>query len=421
MDFILHGQFYYAGPDGSICCMPDGWGVCLGGVSAGVYPSLPPQYAHLPVRECGDALILPGLCDLHLHAPQYPYRALGMDLELLDWLEQNTFPEETRYRDPAYAAAAYRLFADDLTRSFTTRAAVFATAHTEATWTLMDLLEDTGLITLVGRVSMDRGCPEDLREPDARQALAETVRWLDGARQYERTRPILTPRFVPSCTDELLAGLGKLAQQRGLPVQSHLSENPGEIRAVAELCPWASCYGEVYHHFGLMETPHIMAHCVHSGAQELDLLARQGTFIAHCPESNMNVSSGVAPVSQYLDRGLHVGLATDVAGGSSTNMFQALTHAVQASKLRWRLLDQNVRRLNFADAFVMATLGSGAFWGKVGSFAPGYAFDALVLDDTALHGVRPRPLAERVEQAAYLGGPELLTAKYVAGRLVYGK
>lgn len=420
-NWILKGQICYSAGRRSRVCVRNGYLVCIRGICQGVFDALPETYAGLPVFDYENQLIVPGLVDLHLHGPQYAYRGLGMDLELLDWLNIRTFPEEAKFRDLSYAQQAYEQFAAELKRSFTTRAVIFATVHTQATLLLMDLLEKTGLVTWVGRVNMDRNCPENLQEPDAAVSLAETRRWLETVNgRYSRTRPILTPRFAPSCSDALLQGLGELSAELRLPVQSHLSENLGEIDLVKQLFPWSSCYAQVYERYGLLGTrqPCIMAHCVHSTEAELALFQKNEVYIAHSPESNMNIASGVAPISQYLDLGLRVGLATDVAGGSNLSMFQAIAHAIQASKLRWRLLDQAVSPLTFDEAFYLATLGGGAFFGQVGSFAPGYAFDALVLDDSMLPTVLDLSIAERVERLAYLGDSRCLTAKFVAGEKV---
>lgn len=419
--WILKGQICYSTGRRSRVCVQDGFLVCICGVCQGVFHTLPETYAGLPLFDYENQLIIPGLVDLHLHGPQYAYRGLGMDLELLDWLNTRTFPEEAKFQDLTYAQRAYEQFALELKRSFTTRAVVFATAHTQATLLLMDLLEKTGVVTWVGRVNMDRNCPEDLREPDATASLSETRRWLEAVDgRYSKTRPILTPRFAPACSDALLEGLGKLSAELGLPVQSHLSENLGEVDLVQQLFPWSSCYAQVYERYGLLggNQPCIMAHCVHSMEAELELFRNNGVYIAHSPESNMNISSGVAPVSQYLDLGLSVGLATDVAGGSSLSMLRAMAYAIQASKLRWRLLDQAVSPLTFDEAFYLATLGGGAFFGQVGSFAPGFAFDALVLDDRMLPTVLDLSIADRVERLAYLGDNRCLTAKFVSGQRV---
>lgn len=170
--------------------------------------------------------------------------------------------------------------------------------------------------------------------------------------------------------------------------------------------------------FGLLSTRCIMAHCVHSGPEELALLKERGVFMAHSPESNTNLASGVAPTRRFLEQGLSVGLASDVAGGSSLNLFRAMAHAVQASKLRWRLLDEDTPPLTFPQVFWLATLGGGRFFGPVGTFAKGYAFDALVLNDRLFPTVLPLPIEQRVERLAYLAEERCLTAKFVSGRRI---
>lgn len=158
----------------------------------------------------GDQLIIPGFTDLHLHAPQYAYRGTGMDLELLDWLNTITFPQEAKYADLSYAKKAYSIFVDDLKHSFTTRACIFATLHRPATELLMDMLEESGLTTMVGKVNMDRNGAPELQEKSAQASAQDTRQWLEEIKgRYDHTYPILTPRFTPSCTDELMTELGK--------------------------------------------------------------------------------------------------------------------------------------------------------------------------------------------------------------------
>ena len=420
--FVLKGDFCYSRDPRHLETVRDGFLVSVDGVSAGIYQILPEPYWGLPVEDWSGRLIIPGLTDLHVHAPQYAFRGLGMDLELLDWLEAHVFPEEAKYRDLDYAGKAYGIFAGDLTRGATTRACIFATAHTEATELLMDLLEETGLETLVGRVNMDRNCPDFIRESGARSSAKETVRWLEETSgKYRRTRPILTPRFIPSCTDELMERLAEIQREYHLPVQSHLSENGGEGAWVQELCPASRFYGDAYDAFGLFGggAKTIMAHCVLSCDEEIALMKERGVYIAHCPQSNTNLSSGVAPVRRYLDEGLNIGLGSDVAGGSSLSILRAVADAVQCSKLRWRLLDQTLAPLTVAEAFWLGTVGGGSFFGKVGSFAPGYELDAVVLDDSHLKTPLELSVGDRLERAVYLTEERDVAAKYVKGQKIF--
>lgn len=421
-DYIIKGCFLDSESPERIRIVENGFLPVIAGLCRGVLPLVPEQYQGLPVTDYGDRLILPGMSDLHVHASQFAFRGLGMDMELLDWLNTYTFPEEAKFADPAYAEAAYGFFVDSLVHSTTTRAAIFATIHPAATLGLMEQLERSGLRTLVGKVNMDRNCSDSVREPDAETALRDTELWIqEASSRFERTKPILTPRFIPTCSDALMTGLKKLQERYGLPVQSHLSENYGEIAWVRELSPAASCYGDAYDRFGLFggDHPCIMAHCVHSSDEELELMLRNGVYIAHSPESNMNLASGVAPVSHYLELGLQVGLATDVAGGSHLSMLRAMMHAIQASKLRWRLFDDAVRPLSLEQAFYLATVGGGSFFGKVGRFAEGYDFDAVVLDDASLPHPQTLDPRSRLERAVYLADERNLFAKYVAGKKIF--
>jgi guanine deaminase len=171
-----------------------------------------------------------------------------------------------------------------------------------------------------------------------------------------------------------------------------------------------------------------MAHCVYSAAEgETSLLKGQGVWVAHCPVSNTDIASGIAPVRRFLDEGLRVGLGTDVAGGYSPSLLHVMAEAVKVSKLRWRLVDEEAHPLTLAEAFYLATKGGGSFWGKVGSFEAGYEFDAVVLDDNdALTGLAKGrapghtqlPLEQRLEQLAYLAPNTPASAKYVAGQML---
>ena len=420
--FILKGDLCWSKGPNQIETVQGGYLVSVDGISKGVFETLPDEYRHLPLHDYSGRLVTPGLTDLHVHAPQYTFRALGMDLELLEWLDTNTFPEESRYTDLTYAKAGYEKFVDDLRRGPNTRSCIFATIHVPATELLMDLLEDSGLVTLVGKVNMDRNSPDSLREESAAVSAAATVEWLERAMgKYERTGTILTPRFIPSCTDELMERLGRIQREHKLAVQSHLSENMGEVAWVQELCPTSKFYGDAYDSFGLFggDAPAIMAHCVLSGEEEQALMRARGVYIAHCPASNMNLSSGVAPAGKYLREGQNIGLGSDVAGGSHLSIFRAMSDAVQASKLRWRLQDQSIKPLTSAEAFYMGTLGGGSFFGMVGSFDPGYELDAVVLDDSRLSTPRMLTLTERLEKVIYLSEDRDVAGKFVRGRQLF--
>ncbi|MBR4874069.1 MAG: amidohydrolase family protein [Clostridia bacterium] len=427
-DFVIKGNICQTTTPESLDLCESAFVVCMDGISRGVFSVLPEEYASLPLYDYGDALIFPGMVDLHVHAPQYAFRGMCMDLELMDWLNRYTFPEEEKYEDLSYAEKAYGLFVDALRKGATTRSCIFATRHRYATELLMKLMEESGLVSYVGKVNMDREASEALTEDSADISAYTTFGWINAVRgRFERTKPILTPRFIPCCTDKLMEELREIQMAYGIPVQSHLSESRGEIEFVKFLRPDNPFYGDSYNEYDLFgknddintDVKTVMAHCVWSTDEEVELMRKNGVFVAHCPASNMNLTSGIAPIRKYLDRGLRIGLGSDVAGGHSDSIFRAVTDAIQVSKMYFRMVDEAYRPLVFSEAFYLATKGGGAFFGKVGSFEEGYEFDAVVMDDSVLPHPQHLNLAERMERAVYLGLDEKnITAKFVAGRKI---
>ena len=422
MNLILKGNICYSKTPVELMTFENSYLICEKGVVKGVFPEIPEEYSCFPVTDYGSGIIIPGLCDLHIHAPQYAFRGLGMDMELLDWLDNYTFPEESKYVEIDYANMAYDIFTDALRRSATTRASVFATLHTPATILLMEKLERTGLVTLVGKVNMDRNCPDILRSESAEAACRATKAWIINTKdRFNNTKPIITPRFIPACSNELMTGLKELQKEFDLPVQSHLSENISEIAWVKELCPEAVSYADAYNSFGLFGgrgVPTIMAHCVWSEGREEELIHDNGVYVAHCPQSNMNLSSGIAPVRRFLEKGIRVGLGSDVAGGCQHSILRAMSDAIQVSKLYWRLIDQNDAPLSVQEAFYLGTAGGGSFFGKVGSFEEGYEFDAVVIDDSGILSSNPLNPEERLARIIYLSDDSCIRDKYVRGKKI---
>ena len=428
-DYVLKGHVCYSKSKGELVTCENAYLVCIEGKSKGVFKDLPKEYAHLPLHDYGDKLIIPGMIDLHIHAPQYAFRGMCMDLELMDWLNQYTFPEEEKYANLDYAEKAYSIFADALKKGATTRAVIFATRHRPATELLMELMEESGVVSYVGKVNMDREASAELEEDSALMSAYTTFGWINAVNdKFLHTKPILTPRFIPCCTDELMEELRQIQMTYGIPVQSHLSENPGEIDFVHFLRPDNLFYGDAYDEYGLFgvnknadaEVKTVMAHCVWSTEEEIQLMRKNGVFVAPCPASNMNLSSGIAPIRKYLDLNMRVGLGSDIAGGHSDSIFRAMTDAVQVSKMYWRYVDQNASPITFPEAFYMATAGGGEFFGKVGSFEADYEFDAVVLDDTMLTHPQELTVMQRLERAVYLGLDQKgIHAKYAAGRQLW--
>ena len=415
MTTILHGNILHAPWFGEFAAIPKGYLVAEDGEIRHVGETLPAQYQGLPVEDWGDKLILPSFADLHLHAPQYVMLGMGMDLPLLDWLNTYTFRTEARFADQAFARKVYRQLARELIDWGTTRVVMFSSIHTEATWILMEELEAAGVTGYVGKVNMDRNSSPDYQET-TEESLQETERWLDGC-HFDHVKPILTPRFTPSCSDELMAGLGKLAKERDLLVQSHLSENHGEIAWVKELHPDCERYWETYHKFGLWKNRTAMAHCVHSDLAEQEAMRKAGVVAVHCAASNVNICSGTAPVRQLIDNGVWVALGSDIAGGDKLSMAANVVLTLRASKVK--CMETGTPFLTVPEAWYLGTTAGHKYFGGGEGFASGDRLHAMVVDDSTLPPpARELSLQERLERSLYLMEKDHIAAVYSDGRRV---
>lgn len=415
---ILKGNIIHTPTKNKFDCIPHGYLVAVNNEIKGIYTELPEEYRHFPVMDYQDQLIIPGLCDMHVHAPQFVYRGLGLDLQLMDWLNNYAFPTEARFADLSYAKVYYEAFADAMVKNGTTRAVIFGTLHVPATRLLMEILEKKHIAAYVGKINMDTMSPEYLCETPA-QSIADTERWiLDTKDRFHYVKPAITPRFIPTCSGEVLEGLGDLAMKYNLPIHSHLSEDIGEMQIVRERYPEYDNDGDVYDHFHLFDNKTVMAHFIYPTEHELELVRDRGVTIAHCPQSNGNVSAGIPPIRRMLDMGIKVGLGSDIAGGYSICIFRAMADAVYLSKLKWLESKKQDDFLTIPEAFYLGTKGGGQFFGRVGSFEPGYELDALVIDDRNLGTPADHlTLEERLERVIHLADDRNFTARYVAGEL----
>lgn len=418
-DYIFKGNIIFTKELGKYEIFENGYIVVEGKLVKGVYKELPEEFSRLKILNYGDELIIPGFIDIHSHASQFPNLGLGLDKELMPWLDSYTFPEEEKYSDSVYAKKVYSSFIRSLWKYGTTRACVFATIHKNTTKLLMDLFAEAGLGAYVGKVNMNRNAPDYLLE-SAGTSIEDTKELLDEyGHKYELVKPIITPRFVPTCSFELLKSLGELSKKYNVPVQSHLSENLSEISFVRKLHPKSKNYARVYDEAGLFgDLPTIMAHCVWLEEDEIELMVRKKVFIAHSPNSNSNLSSGIAPIRKLLEKGLNIGLATDVSGGHSVSMMNAIAISAQMSKLKWLESNKTDKALTTSELFYLATKGGGKFFGKVGSFEEGYEFDALIIDDSNLSIFNPLSIEERLEKFIYTGDDRNIKERYVAGKKI---
>ena len=379
-----------------------------------------PRGAGGEIIDYGDALIMQSFADMHLHAPQYPMLGMGMDLPLIDWLNTYTFKTEARFADLGYARRIYRKLAWDLITGGTTRVVMFSSLHTDATLVLMEELERAGVTGYVGKVNMYRNGGEHLQETTG-ESERETLRWLDACSDFHAVKPILTPRFTPSCSDGLMAWLGRLADERGLYVQSHLSENVNEIAWVRELHPDCARYWETYDKYGLWKDHTVMAHCVHSDEREREAMREHGVVAAHCAGSNINICSGVAPVRTMLDEGNWVTLGSDIAGGALLAMNQVVAMSIRASKFRHMMTEGRERFLTVSEGYYLGTSAGHRYFGDRDGFAKGNRLHAVVVDDARFTEMtRPLTLAERFERAVYQMDKAAIIAVWSDGKRVVG-
>ncbi|KAJ8107578.1 hypothetical protein OPT61_g8769 [Boeremia exigua] len=262
----------------------------------------------VPVRLSGNAFFFPGFIDTHTHAPQHPNTGLFGKTTLLDWLQKYTFPMESSFSDLKSAETIYRNFVSRTLSHGTTTAAYYATIHVPATNLLADICLRRGQRALVGRVCMNSDLsPEYYRDTSVAQSVADSKASIDYIRSIDPegaiVRPVVTPRFAPSCTFDCLTSIGQLAQEEDAFIQTHISENKGEIALVQELFPDSKSYTDVYDTHALLTPKTILAHAVHLTPEERKTILARGSSIAHCPCSNTAITSGCAPVRTLLDEG----------------------------------------------------------------------------------------------------------------------
>lgn len=386
------------------------------GIITGIYGSIPPEYANENIIDRTGMIIIPAFNDIHVHAPQFYNRGNGYDLQLLDWLNNYTFPIEEKFADAQFAQKAYRDFVNGLILSGTMRAAIFATVHMDATKILMELIEKSGIKACVGKVNMDRNSPEGLCE-DTDKSIDETIELIKWAEGLKNVEYILTPRFVPSVSEKLMIRLGDLAQKYHLCVQSHVSENKDEVELVRRLHPKAESYTRVYDEYGLLRKGRtILAHGIYLTDDEKKIIRDKEIYIAHCPDSNVNLSSGIMRLSHYKELGIKCPLASDVAGGNTLAMNKNAVYAVQISKVN-SFINKTDKTIGLSEALYLATKESGQFFGNVGSFDENCEFDALVIDVDSLQPDNADAY-KKLQLFMYDGDYRYIITRYCSGKEV---
>lgn len=356
-------------------------------------PNAVPANASIHRLPPGDFLI-PGFVDTHNHAPQWPMRGLGQGLHILDWLNEITFPIEARFADPVYARRIYEQTVEDFLRQGITTASYYSSCHADGTKILAEICHGKGQRALVGKCNMDRNAPDYIREESASASLRETEECIKHIRGLEETeshlvKPMVTPRFAISCTPQLLQGLGEIVKRdHSLAVQTHFNEARQEIDATSELFPqFGGSEADLYESYGLLNSRSILAHCTIMTDYEKERIGSLDCGVAHCPIANMTVGGGfmVAPIRDFLRRGIKVGLGTDSGGGWASQMLAVIRQAMIASNAREVLSEGKDKALSFEEVFYLATLGGARVLGledRIGNFEVGKEFDAVWVSTT---------------------------------------
>lgn len=445
------GSFFHTPTYGSFEYLEDALvEVDAGGVIVRVVRASDPRHDELAraYRESGILVELgpgryglPGFVDLHVHACQWPQAGIALDEPLDRWLLERTFPLESKFADVEFAHTVYRDLVRQLLARGTTTVVYFGSAHLAASIELARACVDAGQRGLVGKTVMDDPAanPDYYRDASPKKAVEETAQLI---REVEAMRPdapqgvwpVITPRFIPSCTDEVLRGLGNLAAEHDAYVQSHCNEGQWEHDTVLARFGKEDPYA--LRDFGLLREHSIMTHCTFLTPDEGELFAQVGAGIAHCPISNAYFASSVLPVKRLREQGVHIGLGTDISGGFSPNMYDNIRQPVMASRMLETAVDaqrpeaergSGDARISVVEALYLATAGGAEALGlPVGTFEPGRAFDLQVIDtrlpyaDLTGFGVFDAP-EDRLARILYLATPDNIRQVYVQGRRVIDK
>ena len=390
--------------------------VVAAGDFAQLAASLPPGCEVLDYR---GKLIVPGFIDTHVHFPQTEMIASPAP-GLLPWLETYTFPTERAFEDPAHGRDVAEFFLDELLRCGTTTAMVYGSVHAESVDVFFAASEARGLRMVAGKVMMDRNCPEFLRdtpESSARDTEALIGRW------HKRGRSLyaITPRFVPTSSDQQMQLAGELA--RAYPdtfLQTHVSENQDECRWVHALHPQSRSYLDVYDRYGMLRPRAMYGHCIWLDERDRARMAETGAAAAVCPTSNLFLGSGLFDFEQADAAGMMLSLATDVGGGTSFSMLQTMNEAYKVARLKGSYLPA-------LRMFYLATLGAARAMqldGTLGNFSVGAEADFIVLDQKATPLLERRTagcqsLEELLFALALLGDDRVVAATYSGGACVH--
>lgn len=377
------------------------------------------QAEYVDVVDLSGQLIMPGFFDSHVHFPQIDIIG-SYGEQLLDWLNNYTFPAEARFGDVEYAKATAKRFFQAMFSAGTTTAMVYCTSHAHSVEAFFQESQRNGSLMIAGKVLMDRNAPDNLTDT-AEQGWQDSQQLIDQWHNTGRQKYVVTPRFAPTSTDAQMRSAGKLlADNPGVYMQTHLSENLAELAWVKELYPERKHYLDVYDHFGLLGPRSVFGHGIHLCEDEWQRLADTGSGIAFCPTSNLFLGSGLFDLTKAQECGVPVSLATDVGAGTNLCQLVTLNEAYKVTQLRGHALHPFV-------AFYWLTLGNAKALhldNTIGNFAKGKVADFIVMDPsrqplTKYRFSQCKNLAEQLFVLMTLGDDRLISHTYIAGQCRY--
>ncbi len=416
---IYHGSMATSPAMGELVCRENIYVAVENGVIEGIYEEFPAKFKGIPVTELGSGILIPAFSDLHIHASQFTERGVGMDCLLFDWLNNYTFPQEAGFASEEYAEKIYPQVIRELLRHGTMHASFFTTIHYDACDLFFRLLQKSGMYAFTGKVNMDMNAPDYLTE-DTETSLRETDRFAAEHSGDSHVKPILTPRFAPTCSEALLKGMAEIGKRRQIGLQTHLVESRAESAWTKELFPQYRTDGDIYERLGFLDNgPVIFAHVIFPERTDIEILKRHGCMSVHCPDATTNITAGIMPVSGLCAEGLSVSLGSDIGGGHGAAVYRQAGRAVQLSKMK-EFYEPDYHRITFADAFYMATAAGGSVFGKMGQLREGYRFNALVIDgleDGGLAGTdAAHSVPELLERFCYVGDDRNIVRRFLDGK-----
>ncbi|MEP3668092.1 MAG: guanine deaminase [Roseibium sp.] len=360
-------------------------------------------------------LLLPGLIDTHIHFPQAQVIASWAD-QLLDWLNDYTFPAEQSFADKVHGARIAKGFYDALLANGTTTAVAYCTSHPNSVDAYFEEAEDRGMLMVGGKTMMDRNAPDALCDT-AQSSYDDSKALLQKWHGRGRAHYAVTPRFAITSTPAQLEAAGALLKEHpDCHLQTHINENHNEIELTKELYPKAADYLGIYEDFGLLGPKTLLGHCIHMNERELGVMKETGSIAVFCPTSNLFLGSGLFDKARLEGAGIRTAIATDVGGGTNYSMLRTLDEG-------YKILQLQRQRLHPLETFYWATKGNAealSLSDRIGTLEAGTDADVIVLNAGATQPMALRmetveTLPEELFLLQTLGDDRSVVETYVAG------